>query len=236
VGEGAPSQKTSAAGKPEPLAEGGFVFYRPFIAVAIVLVALVLVPTALAVRVHVRVEGKTRTIFGPTAPMIEVTSPRANPLPENALDALATASALGEFYYHVTTTGFGPYVDQVGLFPAVGQTGWVFKVNGQSPPVGADQMRLNAGDTVLWYWAQFGVAGGPKTLVLSRVGKTQCYRVQQQDDNGSLTPALGSVLKVGKRTVRTQGSTQAAVGCVGKHKGLLVRAELGGAVRSNAVQ
>jgi hypothetical protein len=43
------------------------------------------------------------------------------------------------------------------------------------------------------------------------------------------------VLKVGKRTVRTQGSTQATVGCVGKHKGLLVRAELGGAVRSNAV-
>ena len=50
---------------------------------------------------------------------------------------------------------------------------------------------------MLWYWAQFGVAGGPKTLVLSRVGKTQCYRVQQQDDNGSLTPALGAVLTVG---------------------------------------
>ncbi len=235
MGEGAPSQKTSAAGKPEPLAEGGFVFHRPFIAVAIALAALVLVPTAFAVRVHVRVEGKTRTIFGPTAPMIEVTSPQANPLPENALDALATAGALGEFYYHVTTTSFGPYVDQVGLFPAVGQTGWVFKVNGQSPPVGADQVRLNAGDTVLWYWAQFGVAGGPKTLVLSRVGKTQCYRVQQQGDDGTLTPALGAVLKVGRRTVRTQGSAQAAVGCVGKHKGLLVRAELGGAVRSNAV-
>ena len=164
-----------------------------------------MVPTALAVRVHVRVEGKTRTIFGPTAPMIDVTSPRANPLPENALDALATASALGEFYYHVTTTSFGPYVDQVGLFPAVGQTGWVFKVNGQSPPVGADQVRLKAGDTVLWYWAQFGVAGGPKTLVLSRVGKTQCYRVQQQDDNGNLTPALGAVLKVGKRTSQDAG-------------------------------
>jgi hypothetical protein len=235
VGEGAPSQKTSAAGKSEPLAEGGFVFHRPFTVVAILVAALLVVPAALAVRVHVRVEGKTRTIFGATAPLVDVTSPRANALPENALDSLATASFLGEFYYHVTETSFGPYVDQVGRYPGEGQTGWVFKVNGKSPPVGANQVLLKAGDSVLWYWAQFGVAGGPKTLVLSRVGKGPCYRVRAQDDNGNLTPALGAVLRAGGRTVKTQGATQAAVGCVGKHKGLLVRAELGGAVRSNAL-
>jgi hypothetical protein len=237
VREGAPSQKTSAVGKPEPLAEGGFVFHRLFTVVAILVAALLVVPAALAVRVHVRIEGKTRTIFGATAPLVDVTSPRANPLPENALDALATASFLGEFYYHVTETSFGPYIDQVGRYPAEGQTGWVFKVNGKSPPVGANQALLKAGDNVLWYWAQFGVAGGPKTLVLSHVGKGNggCYRVHAQDDSGNLTAALGAVLRVGGRTVRTQGSTQAAVGCVGKHPGLLVRAELGGAVRSNAL-
>jgi hypothetical protein len=237
VGEGAPSQKTSAAGKPEPLAEGGFVFHRAFTLVAILVAALLVVPAALAVRVHVRVEGKTRTIFGATAPLVDVTSPRANPLPETALDSHATASFHGEFYYHVTDTSFGPYIDQVGRYPAEGQTGWVFKVNGKSPPVGANQVLLKAGDSVLWYWAQFGVAGGPKTLVLSRVGKGNagCYRVHAQDDNGNLAPALGAVLRVGGRTVRTQGSTQSAVGCVGKHRGLLVRAELGGFVRSNAL-
>ena len=32
-----------------------------------------------------------------------------------------------------------------------------------------------------------------------------------------------------------QGATQAAVGCVGPHRGLLVRATLGGAVRSVAL-
>jgi hypothetical protein len=235
VGEGAPSQKTSAAGKPEPLAEGGFVSYR-FSVLFAALVALVVVPSALAVKVHVRVEGKERTIFGPTAPMIDVTSPRANPLPENALDALESASVLGEFYYHVTSSGFGPYVDQVGRFAAAGQTGWVFKVNGLSPPVGANQVQLKAGDSVLWYWAQFGIAGGPKTLELSRVGKTACYRVRTQDDSGAFAPALGAVLHVGsKRTVKTQGATQAAVGCVGPHRGLLVRATLGGAVRSVAL-
>jgi len=213
------------------------VSHRLIVVVAILVAALLAAPAAFAIQVHVRVEGKERTIFGATAPLIDVTTPRANALPENALDALESASVFGEFYYHVTQSSFGPYVDQIGRYAAVGQTGWVFKVNGASPPVGADQVRLAAGDTVLWYWAQFGVAGGPKTLVLSRVGKapSPCYRVLAQDDKGNLAPALGAVLHVGKRTVKTQGATQAAVGCVGQHRGLLVRATLAGAVRSNAV-
>jgi hypothetical protein len=212
------------------------VFHRLPLVVATSLAALFFVPAAFAVKVHVRVEGKTQTIFGATAPLIDVTSPRANPLPESALDALESASFLGEFYYHVTTSSFGPYVDQVGRYGAVGQTGWVYKVNGVSPPVGANEARLQKGDTVLWYWAQFGVAGGPKTLVLSRAGKQPCYRVVAQDDKGDLSAAIGAVLHVGKRTVQTQGSTQAAVACVGPHRGLLVRATLEGAVRSNALR
>src|SRR5256714_30645 len=179
------------------------------------------------INVHVRVEGKQTTIFGAPEPLVDVAA--------TPLDALETASAQAEFYYHVTQSSFGPYVDQIGRYAADGSSGWVFKVNGASPPVGADQVRLAAGDTVLWYWAQFGVAGGPKTLVLSRGGKAPCYRVLAQDDNGSVTPALGAVLHVGKRTVKTQGANQAAVGCVGPHRGLLVRATLAGAVRSNAL-
>jgi Domain of unknown function (DUF4430) len=206
------------------------VLHRLFIVVAAVAAALVLVPGALAVKVHVRVEGKTRTIFGATAPLIDVTSPRANPLPENALDALESASSLGEFFYHVTQTSFGPYVDQVGRYAAAGQTGWVFKLNGVSSPVGANQVLLKAGDTVLWYWAQFGVAGGPKTLVLSRSGR--CYTVQQQDDNGKLSSADGAVLRIGSRRPVPMRNGRA---CIGAHRGLLVRAELGGAVRSNAL-
>ena len=195
---------------------------------AVVAAALVIVPSAAAVRVHVRVEGKTHTIFGATAPLVTV---KANPL-----DALEAASNAGEFYYHVQQTSFGPYVDQIARYAAVGQTGWVFKVNGKSPPVGADAVTLKDGDAVLWYWAQFGVAGGPKTLVLERAGTQRgCYRVYTEDDNGVRAAALGAVLHVGRtRTVQTQGSTQAAVGCVGKHRGL-VRATLAGAVRSNAL-
>jgi hypothetical protein len=203
------------------------VFHRTSVVVAVLAAILVLVPAAFAARVHVRVEGKTRTIFGPTAPTVDA---------DNALQALDEASVLGEFYYHVTATSFGPYIDQIGRYPAAGSGGWVFKVDGVSPPVGADQVTLKDGDTVLWYWAEFGPNGGPPTLALTRVGKTNCYRVEAQSDNGTPSPALGAVLHVGgRRTVRTQGATQAAVGCVGPHKGLLVRATLNGAVRSNAL-
>jgi hypothetical protein len=196
---------------------------------AVLVAALVFVPSAGAVRVHVRVEGQTRTLFGTTAPVLDVKA--------NALDALDAASLAGEFYYHVQATSYGPYVDQIGRYAAGGSNGWVFKVNGKSPPVGADQVALHDGDAVLWYWATFDASGGPKTLVLSRVGpQPDCYRVWTEDDNGVLAPAVGAVLHVGsRRVVPTQGATQSVVGCVGPHRGLLVRATLEGTVRSNAL-
>jgi hypothetical protein len=131
---------------------------RPILVLsATALAALGLAAAAPAALVHVRVEGKTQTIFGATEPRIVGT---------NALETLLGAARAGEFYAHVTTLSFGPYVDQIGYYPAAGETGWVFKVNGVSPPVGADQVKLRDGDRVLWYFAQFGVAGGPATLDL----------------------------------------------------------------------
>ena len=155
----------------------------------------------------------------------------------NALDALEASSNAGEFYYHVQSTSFGPYVDQIARYAATGETGWVFKVNGKSPPVGADAVSLKDGDTVLWYWAQFGAAGGPKTLVLERAGRAEelLPRLHGGRQRRRARRPSGAVLHVGRsRTVATQGATQAAVGCVGKHRGL-VRATLAGAVRSNAL-
>jgi hypothetical protein len=183
--------------------------------------ALLIIPAALALGVHVRVEGKTQTIFGAAEPTLDVKA--------NALDALEAASFAGEFYYHVTVGGFGPYVDQIGRYPAGGSSGWVFKVNGVSPPVGADAVTLKPGDRVLWYWATFGPTGGPPTLLL-RHAKRGCYRVLAQDDAGRTRPARGAVLHVGGRAVRARTGSA----CVGAHRGL-VRATLKGAVRSNAL-
>ena len=190
---------------------------------AVLVTALLVVPAAFALRVHVRVEGKTQTIYGSAEPTLSVTS--------NALDALDSASAAGEFYYHVTVTSFGPYIDQIGRYVAGATTGWVFKVNGVSPPVGADKVTLKDGDRVLWYWATFGPTGGPPTLSLRAGPKRNCYRVLAQDDTGKTTPARGARLRVGGRSVLARTGSA----CVGAHRGL-VTATLKGAVRSNAIR
>jgi hypothetical protein len=198
--------------------------YRRFPALlaALAVAALVVPAVSLAARVTVRVEGRTQTIFGPAPRVVEAS---------NALEALERASAAGEFFYHLTTASFGRYVDQIGRYPASGTAGWVFKVNGASPPVGADAVQLRDGDTVLWYWAQFGIVpGGPPTLELRRTSGT-CFRVLSVNDQGRRSAATTAVLRVDGRSVRTR----AGRGCVGRHRGL-VRATAPGAVRSNALR
>jgi hypothetical protein len=189
---------------------------------ALATLAALLVPAALAARVSVRVEGRTLSIFGALETPFEAGA--------NAMTALDTASLRGEFYYHVTTTSFGPYIDQIGRYPAGAANGWVFKVNGASPPVGADQVQLSDGDRVLWYWATFGPSGGPPTLFLTRTGRN-CYRVVAENDQGVDRAAAGAQLHVDGRRARTR----AGRGCVGRHSGL-VRATMAGAVRSNALR
>jgi hypothetical protein len=204
------------------------VLRRPLLVATAVLVALALVPASLAAVVHVRVEGKTQTLFG-------ATEPRASGA--NALAVLESASLAGELYYHVATASFGKYVDQIGRYPATKESGWVFKVNGVSPPVGADQVQLHDGDTVLWYYATFGPAGGPPTLELRRTGRN-CYAVVQQDDAGKATPAANVTLTF-QPVLRTKPHVlvipSGGKGCVGPHVGT-VRATAPGTVRSNAVR
>jgi len=191
----------------------------------VVLIVLCLAVPALAsaATVKVRVEGKTRTLFGPTE--ITVTA-------SNALDALEQASILGELYYHVTQTGFGPYVDQVGRYPGSGSSGWVFKVDNASPPVGADKVVLRDGDSVLWYYATFGPNGGPPTLQLNPA-TGGCYIAQAFDDSGKAAAVSNLVLHVGSHRTMTAKPGQKV--CPGAHRGLLVRATADGAVRSNAL-
>jgi hypothetical protein len=197
--------------------------HRLSLALAASLAALaLLVPAALGARVSVRVEGKTTTIYGASEPRFEAGA--------SALDALEGASARGEFFYEVKQLSFGPYVSRIGRYPADSSSGWVFKVNGASPPVGADKVTLKDGDRVLWYWATFGPTGGPKTLLLQARPKA-CYRVLAQDDAGKSVPAQGAVLLVDGRRVKTRAGTA----CPGVHNGL-VRATLAGAVRSNAIR
>lgn len=192
---------------------------RPLALAVAAFAAAALASPALAAVVHVRVEGKTQTIFGSAEPRATAS---------NALDALESASLAGEFYYHVQQASFGRYVDQIGRYPGSGDSGWVFKVNGVSPPVGADQVQLKDGDTVLWYYAAFGPTGGPPTLELRAKGG--CYRVFEQDDAGKESAAPGAVLHVDGRTTKASYTGT----CIGQHRGV-VRATAPGAIRSNAL-
>jgi hypothetical protein len=186
-----------------------------------VLLAVILTPTALAANAKIRVEGKTTTIFGAVQPSVSA---------DNALQALDLASTAGEFYYGMTASTFGDYVSQIGKYPAAGTAGWVFKVNGVSPPVGADKVVLKDGDVVLWYYATFGPTGGPPTLELQRL-PANCYVVQSVNDAGKKTRAATATLTAdGKKFKTTSGRA-----CIGRHVGL-VRATAPGAVRSNAVK
>jgi Domain of unknown function (DUF4430) len=194
---------------------------RRLIAFAALVAVLVVPGGALAANVQIRVEGKTTTIYGPAQPRLAA---------DNALQALDLASVAGEFHYSVATASFGTYVNQIGKYAAAGTSGWAFKVNGVSPPVGADQVTLKEGDVVLWYYANFGPAGGPPTLELQRL-PGNCYVVQSVDDAGKRTRAANATIVAdGKRTSARNGRA-----CIGRHVGL-VRALAAGAVRSNAVR
>ena len=193
--------------------------------VVVLVVVFVLPASALAASVRVRVEGKTQTLFGPTEITVNAT---------NALDALEQASIVSELYYHVTQTSFGPFVDQVGRYGGAGSSGWVFKVNDASPPIGADKVTLNDGDRVLWYFADFGPTGGPPTLTVKAASKAGCYTAAALDDGGKAATVSGLTWHVGSK--KTAPGTTGTAYCPGKHTGLLVRATAAGAVRSNAIK
>ena len=190
----------------------------------VAVLALVVPAVASAATVKVRVEGKTRTLFGPTE--VTVTA-------SNALEALEQASLLGELYYHVTSSSFGNYVDQVGLYGGSASSGWVFKVDNVSPPVGADEVQLKDGDTVLWYYADFGATGGPPTLQVKATANG-CYTAAAYDDSGKAATVTGLTWHVGLK--KSAPGTTGTPYCPGKHFGVLVRATASGAVRSNAVK
>ena len=178
-------------------------------------------PAALAARVHVRVEGKTQTIFGAAEPTLTVK--------DNALDALESASLAGEFFYHVTQSGFGPYVDQIGRYPAGSSNGWVFKLNGIAPPVGADKVTLHDGDTVLWYWATFSGPAGPLTLEIenSIVRGKRCFFATGRNDAGHASRVRNVVFTLNSRRV----SSRTGVVCT-KVARYAIRVSKVGAIRS----
>ena len=171
-----------------------------------VLLAVVLTPAALAASVKIRVEGKTHDDLRRGAAARQRPTTRSRRSMSPAWPASSTTA---------TTTSFGDYVSQIGKYPAASSSaGWVFKVNGVSPPVGADKVMLKDGDVVLWYCATFGPTGGPPTLELQRL-PGNCYVVavgqrRRQADAGGDGDARSPTGSASRR--------RAGRACIGKHR------------------
>ena len=109
----------------------------------------------------------------------------ADDRPERARRARC-GQLVGEFYYHVSPRSALRRPDRALPGRRLQRLG--YKVNGVSPPVGADQVAVKDGDTVLWYWATFSEQGSTPTLLSSRRAKANCYSVVSQNDRAA-TPA-----------------------------------------------
>ncbi|MBA2615351.1 MAG: DUF4430 domain-containing protein [Actinobacteria bacterium] len=202
--------------------------HRTLVPVGAAALALALATPALAVRVHVRVEGAKVNLFGATEPgltpatgtITPPSGPAVTVSAETAFGALEAASRKGELFYRVEAFSFGPYVAQVGRLSGTATTGWVYKVNGVSPPVAATAYVLKAGDRVLWYHATFGPTGGPKSLRLlpeyvvgcpggsgsCSTPRLTCARAVLEDDAGRRTRATGVVFRLDGRRARGSGT------------------------------
>ncbi len=210
--------------------------HRSLVWLGIVMAALVFATPAVALSVHVRVEGANATIWGAKAPTVTpvegtITPPSGDPLTVNQptpFGALERASRRGEFYYATLTFSFGSFVNQIGRLAGTASTGWVFKVNGVSPPVGATDVVLHEGDSVLWYHATFGPTGGPKTLDIQKKRRPKlCYTARAQDDTGAFSAATNVVFRVNGNRVRSASGTICP-----KRPARSVRVEKSGFVRS----
>lgn len=200
-------------------------------------IALALAGSAVAVTVHVRVEGLTTTIFGAEEPLLSpftgalaAEDGSAHPLAKpTALGALEAASRKGEFFYRLKALSFGLFVDRIGRYPSGGASGWVYKVNGVSPPVGAADYVLEDGDRVVWYFARFGPEGGPKTLELEGTSNG-CFRAVARDDRGRAAKARDVVFIADGKPVRSPSGEICPAG-----RWSTLRATKRGAIRSEVV-
>ena len=113
-----------------------------------------------------------------------------------------------------------------------GSSGWAFKVNGASPPVGADKVELKNGDVVLWYWATFTRCGRPADARAHARREAAATGSWPRNDAGGNPSPSPRTLRVDARRVPM---ARAVVPCPGPHRSL-VRAIAPGAVRSNALK
>ena len=169
-----------------------------------------------------RIEGKDNTVCsgeteGPTA-----------------LDVVKNASVLCGFSYHIQTTSFGPYLDQIRNDTASGSVGWLYLVNFVSPSVGAGDYVLKTNDTVLWYFGDFNWK--PTRLSLSNLevasGEKSVATVEYLEGNNWVSLPDASIA-FGASNVTTDQTGKANITAADGYS--KVFAQKDGYVRSNSL-
>jgi len=74
---------------------------------------------------------------------------------ENALDVVINAADDCNYTYVIQSTSFGPYLSQINSDKAEGLKGWLYRVDGVLPNVGAADFALSGEENVLWYYGEF---------------------------------------------------------------------------------
>lgn len=151
-----------------------------------------------------------------------------------ALDIVKNASLQCGFTYHIQSTSFGPYLDQINSDAAAGQSGWLYLVNDVAPDVGAGDYQLQPSDQVLWYFGDF--SWQPLRLSLAKEQIDSGQNVQatvEAFQSGSWAPLAGAIITAGLSSFTTDANGHANLaGADGYYK---VAATKTGYVRSNVV-
>ena len=102
------------------------------------------------------------------------------------------------------TFDFGLIVCQVGDSKGFANRAWLYRVNHRSPTIGADKRKVDRGDEVLWYFANFSTGqntGQELDLrdvpVRVRPGQSFQVGVVGYDEGGSPSPAFGAQVRGG---------------------------------------
>lgn len=74
---------------------------------------------------------------------------------ETALDVVVNAADQCGYTYDIQDTSFGPYLAAINDDVAEGSKGWLYRVDGVLPNIGAADFVLSGGESVLWYYGEF---------------------------------------------------------------------------------
>jgi prenyltransferase beta subunit len=151
-----------------------------------------------------------------------------------ALDIVKNASLQCGFTYHIQSTSFGPYLDQINSDAAAGQIGWLYLVNDVAPDIGAGDYQLKPSDQVLWYFGDFSWQPLRLSLAQTQIDSGQSAQATTEAfQNGSWAPLAGATITAGLSSFTTDASGHANIaGADGYYKVAAAKTDY---VRSNEV-